>query len=313
MRRPPGDGAAFRVGVVGARGHVGGELVPLLRGHPRLEVAWITSSRAAGDAVEGMPGLAYRAADPALLQREPVDAVVLALPNGESEPWVASAGNTVVVDLSADHRFDAGWVYAQPDRFGARIAGAKRLSCPGCYATAAQIAVAPFVDVAADPVTVFGVSGYSGAGKGKSEKNDPLVLEGNVLPYALVGHVHEKELRHHLGRRVHFMPHVAPFFRGLVVTVSLELTRGVPASDAHGRLAHAYRGHPFVDVTRDAPRPRDSVGKHGVRVGGVATGDDGTHLVVVAALDNLLGGAASQALRGLNLALGLDEGMGLSP
>jgi N-acetyl-gamma-glutamyl-phosphate reductase common form len=299
-----------RVGVVGARGHVGGELLPILLAHG--EVAWVTSSSAAGQAVPGSK-LVFRAADPAVLASDPVDAILLALPNGESNAWAAAAGDAVVVDLSADHRFEDAWAYGQLERFRATIRGAKRIASPGCYATAAQLAIAPLVDVLAGPAHVFGVSGYSGAGTTKSERNDPEVLRDNLLPYALVGHMHERELRRHLGHRVYFTPHVAQFFRGLVVTVSAELSRPVTEGEIAERFGKAYGDEPFVTILREPPRPRDSVGTHGVRIGGFALGDEGRHVVVVSALDNLLGGAASQAVRAMNLALGLDERAGVLP
>ena len=302
-----------RVGVVGARGYVGGELLPILFRHGGVEVAWVTSSTAAGQPVQGS-SLVFQKADPAILGEQPVDAVILALPNGEAAAWAKAAGDAVVVDLSADHRFDDAWAYGQPERFRERIRGSKRIAAPGCYATAAQLAIAPLLDVLSGPAHVFGVSGYSGAGTTKSEKNDPEVLRDNVLPYSLVGHTHEKELRRHLGgARVYFTPHVAAFFRGLVVTVSTELARPLAQAELEERFAKAYGHEAFVTITKEPPRPRDTVGSHGVRVGGLSLGDEGRHAVVVAALDNLLGGAASHAVRSLNLALGLDERTGVSP
>lgn len=297
------------VGVVGARGYVGSELLPMLVRHPELELAWVTSSSQVGEPVVAAAGLSYVAADPSAVT--PVDVLVLALPNGESARWVERAGSALVVDLSTDHRFDPAWVYAQPERFRDRIRGARRLSCPGCYATAAQLAIAPVVD-RVQSAHVFGVSGYSGAGTARTERNDPEVLRDNLLPYALVGHAHERELTHHLGRPIRFVPHVAPFFRGLSVTVSLELDP-LSRAELEARYADAYAAEPFVELGAEPPRPRDAAGTHGVRVGGLARTDDGAHVVVVAALDNLLGGAASQALRATNLALGFDESLGLEP
>lgn len=298
-----------RVGVVGARGYVGSELLPMLLRHPSLELAWVTSSSQAGEPVQVAPSLRYRAAEPVLLETDPVDVLMLALPNGESNAWAARAGDSLVVDLSTDHRFDKAWVYALPERFRARIAGARRVSCPGCYATAAQLAAAPLLDVASS-IHAFGVSGTSGAGTARTERNDPEVVRDNLIPYALVGHAHERELAFHLGRPVHFMPHVAPFFRGLSVTVSMDLQVTMSQQAVLERYQEAYAAEPFVTLVDDAPRPRDSVGTHGVRIGGISVLE--RHVVVVAALDNLLGGAASQALRATNLALGLPEAAGLA-
>ncbi|MCA9584799.1 MAG: N-acetyl-gamma-glutamyl-phosphate reductase [Myxococcales bacterium] len=306
----------IRVGVVGARGHVGSELLPILFRHPEVEVAWVTSKSAAGTPVQATcaaapAGLDFAPASVELLARRDVDVAFLALPNGEAPAWAEVAGDVTLVDLSSDHRFDDRWVYAQPDRFRDAIVGSKRLSCPGCYATAAQLAIAPVASRARGTVCAFGVSGYSGAGTTPSERNDPEVLRDNLLPYSLVGHAHERELRRHLGLDVCFAPHVASFFRGLSCTVMIDLAEKTAAESLVAAYRDAYRGSRFVEVTDAPPRPRDLVGKHGVRVGLPAVGDDGARVVVVAALDNLLAGAASQAVRAMNLARGLDEGVGV--
>ena len=299
-----GDADLKRVGVVGARGHVGAELVPLLAGHPGVELAWVTSSSAPGTAVPST-NLVYSAPNRADLA--PVDVTFLALPNGESKNWI---GDNVVIDLSADHRFDDTFVYAQIERFRSRIRGARRLACPGCYATAAQLAIAPIGDWLAAAPHVFGVSGYSGAGTTPSEKNDPAVLKDNLLPYSLTGHLHERELTRHLGRDVFFMPHVASFFRGLSVTASCVLDREIEVEALEAHFRNYYAGESFVEIQKEAPRPRDLANTHRVAVGGFAV--RGHHVVVVAALDNLLAGAASQAIRAMNLALELPEAQGLS-
>lgn len=297
----------IRVGVVGARGHVGGELLPMLARHPEVTVAWATSRTEAGKETHAVT---LRASDPSLLKTDPVDVVILALPNGQSAPWTSEAGNALVLDLSADHRFDDTWVYGQPDRFRSRIEAAKRIAVPGCYATAAQLSVAPILDWVEGRAHFFGVSGYSGAGTTKSERNDPEALRDNVIPYALVGHVHERELCRH-GVPAFFVPHVASFFRGLVVTASVAFRAPVEKETLDRQFQRAYAGSRFVTLTTEPPRPRDLVETHGVSIGGLALSEDRQHAVVVAALDNLLGGAASQAVRAMNVALGLDEALGV--
>ncbi len=144
---------------------------------------------------------------------------MLALPNGMAAPFVAaldaSAPATVVLDLSADYRFDPGWYYGLPELTRNDYNGQKRISNPGCYATAMQLALAPMLMQLAGPAQCFGVSGYSGAGTSPSDKNDPEKLRDNLMPYSLAGHVHEREASVHLGVPVQFMPHVAAHFRGL--------------------------------------------------------------------------------------------------
>jgi N-acetyl-gamma-glutamyl-phosphate reductase len=291
------------LGLVGARGYVGKELAALVQSHGALDLRLAISQR------DGK--------SPADVAQERLDAYVLALPNGASEPYIAAIADArpdaVIVDLSADHRFDAAWVYGQPERKRAALAHARRIANPGCYATAMQLALAPLVPLLEGPANVFGVSGYSGAGTTPSPKNDPEALRDNVMPYALVGHVHEREVAAQLGCRLFFVPHVAPFFQGVTVTVSVALAEATTREALAARYEHAYGNEPMVRVQDEIPLVRDIVGRHDVVIGGLAVADDGRHAVVVATIDNLLGGAASQALRNLNLALGFPENQGVLP
>lgn len=244
-----------------------------------------------------------------------LDAYFLALPNGATAAYVDAITRTrpdaILVDLSADHRFDDAWVYGNPERLRERILGARRIANPGCYATAMQLALAPLVPLLDGPAAVFGVSGYSGAGTTPSPKNDPEVLRDNLLPYALVEHVHEREVSSQLGHRVFFSPHVAPFFRGITVTVSVGFREEQTHEALERRYRDAYENERFVALSAEAPLVRDIAGKHHVAIGGLSVAKDKRHAVVVATIDNLLGGAATQALRNLNLALGYPELTGI--
>jgi N-acetyl-gamma-glutamyl-phosphate reductase len=192
-----------------------------------------------------------------------------------------------------------------------RYAGQRRISNPGCYATAMQLAVAPMRNRLAGPVQCFGVSGYSGAGTTPSDKNDPDKLRDNLMPYALTGHIHEREVTRHLGHAVEFMPHVAPHFRGLTITANLHLSTAMTREQVVSIYRDAYRDEPLVRVLDDAPWVSRIAGRHHVEIGGFALSDDGRRLVVVSTEDNLLKGAATQALQNLNLAFGLAETTGL--
>jgi N-acetyl-gamma-glutamyl-phosphate reductase common form len=174
-----------------------------------------------------------------------------------------------------------------------------------------QLAIAPMLDLLDGPVQCFGVSGYSGAGTTPSDKNDPDKLRDNLMPYALTGHVHEREVTRHLGHPVEFMPHVAPHFRGITLTANLHLREPVQREAAVARYRERYAGEPLVRVGTDAPWVSAIAGAHHVDLGGFAVADDGRRLVVVATIDNLLKGAATQALQNLNLAFGLDETLGI--
>ena len=308
-----------RVGLVGARGYAGAELVKLLGAHPALQLALVASREHTGEAVEleGAPaGLRYSPSTPEAVAAAGLDAVVLALPNGASQPFVdaidAAAPATVIVDLSADHRFDATWYYGLPELTRGLYRGQKRIANPGCYATAMQLAIAPLVDALADsPIQCFGVSGYSGAGTAPSDKNDPDKLRDNLIPYSLTGHVHEREASAQLRHEVQFMPHVAPHFRGLTVTANMTLARAWSAQPLREVYYQAYDDERLVDVVDEAPWVSRIAGRHGVRIGGITPSQDGRRVVVVAVLDNLLKGAATQALQNLNLALGVDELAGI--
>ena len=300
----------MRVGLVGARGHVGGELIALLAAHPELELAFAASRQGVGEAVAGAPGLTMEELTPETVAGWRADAVVLALPNELSRAYVAGlAAGTVIVDLSADHRFDPAWVYGLPERGRAAIAGARRIANPGCYATGMQLGIGPLLARLQGPPQVFGVSGYSGAGTTPSPRNDPTRLQDNLMPYALIGHLHEREVSFQLGRSVHFTPHVASFFRGISLTISVTLDRPETAASLLARFGDEYADEPLVAVGAAIPEVAAAAGRHGVAIGGFAA--EGQRAVLVVTLDNLLKGAATQALQNLNLALGLPEGLGV--
>ncbi len=312
----------FSLGIVGARGHTGSELIRLLAAHPAIELAFVSSRELAGQRVaDHNPAfsgeLRYENLDAEAVAAKGVDAVVLALPNGLAAPFVAALDatkpDTVIVDLSADYRFDTSWYYGLPELTRGRYDGNKRISNPGCYATAMQLAISPMLDVLAGPPQCFGVSGYSGAGTTPSDKNNTELLAGNLMPYALANHVHEREVTGHLGFPVEFMPHVAPHFRGITMTVNLWLTQPMTLEQVRSRYEAAYAGEPLVEVIDTAPWVSRIAGRNGAQIGGFTLAPGGKRVVVVATLDNLLKGAATQALQNLNLALGLDELTAIEP
>ena len=307
---------AKRIGIVGARGYVGSELIRLVAAHPQFQLAFVSSREREGQLLRehesGYEGdLAYVAYGPDAAAGQGVDALVLALPNGKAAPFVAAldaaAPDTLVIDLSADYRFDDDWYYGLPELTRDRYDGRRRISNPGCYATAMQLAIAPMLADVEGPMQCFGVSGYSGAGTTPSDKNDPDKLRDNLMPYALTGHVHEREVTRQLGHAVEFMPHVAPHFRGLTITANLHLERAFTRDQAVSRYRERYAGEPLVRVAEEAPWVSAIANAHHVDIGGFSLSEDGRRLVVVSTEDNLLKGAATQALQNLNLAFGFDE------
>ena len=304
------------VGLVGARGHTGAELIRLVQSHPQLELGLVSSRELDGQRVaEHMPhfdgDLAFENLDAAAVAARGCDVVVLALPNGACKPFVeaidAQVPDTLVIDLSADHRFDRNWYYGLPELTRERYRGEKRISNPGCYATAIQLAVAPLKHLLTGPPVCFGVSGYSGAGTTPSDRNNPEKLRDNLMPYTLVDHMHERESSFQLGIPVEFMPHVAPHFRGLTVTCNLYLDRPRDRDELMRMYRASYEGEPLIHLADEPPQVRDVAGKHHVEIGGLSVAPGGRRAVVVACLDNLLKGAATQAMQNINRALGLPE------
>jgi N-acetyl-gamma-glutamyl-phosphate reductase len=303
------------VGVVGARGYVGVELIRLIAAHPALELVFVSSRELVGQPVtasvsEFSGTLGYEILDAEAVAERGADAVILALPNGKALDYVTAlercAPQTLIVDLSADYRFDSAWFYGLPELYRENYSGQRHISNPGCYATAMQLAIAPMRDVLSAAPQCFGVSGYSGAGTTPSAKNDPKKLKDNLMPYALIGHVHEREVTRHLDLAVEFMPHVAEFFRGINMTVNLHLTRPFTRDEVLVRYRQKYVRQALINVQNEVPWVSRIVGKHLASIGGFVLDETGKRLVVVATLDNLLKGAATQALQNINLALGLD-------
>ena len=309
-----------RIGIVGGRGHTGAELIRLVAGHPQLELAFVSSrelnAQPVSDHVPEYKGdLRYSPTEIEAIPARGSDAIVLALPNGKAADYAnaiaAENPQCVIVDLSADYRFDNAWYYGLPELTRSTYDGQRHISNPGCYATAMQLAIAPLKSDLAAPPTCFGVSGYSGAGTTPSDRNDPEKLRDNLIAYSLTGHVHEREVSRHLGIPVEFVPHVAPHFRGITMTVNLWLDRSMSAAAVKSKYVDFYKKEQLIRIVDDAPWVSSIAGKHGVEIGGFSVAPGGKRVVIVATLDNLLKGAATQALQNLNVALGLFEFAGI--
>lgn len=306
-----------RVALIGARGYTGKELLTLLAAHPGFELVAASSREFAANNTriqEQVP--AWEDASQTFCELSPeelagldLDLCILALPNGVSPKFVeALDGNTKILDLSSDWRFDDRWQYGWPERFRAQIAKATRIANPGCYATGMQATIWPVRDLLAAPAYCFGVSGYSGAGTKPSPKNDPEVLRDNLLPYGLTDHTHEREVSAQMDHAICFTPHVAPFFRGISLTISMQFGAPQDLDAIIARYEEAYSDEPLVEVSpKEAPLVRDNMHRHHVAVGGFQLDKSRTRLVAVATLDNLLKGAATQAMQNMNLMSGFDE------
>jgi N-acetyl-gamma-glutamyl-phosphate reductase len=334
-----------RVAVAGASGYAGGELLRLIASHPDLELGAVTAGASAGAAVTDvhphLPALAGRTferADPEVLAS--ADLVFLALPHEESAAMAASLPSQVaIVDLSASFRLadpqawaayyrtgHAGrWTYGLPELPGARdrIRSARRVASPGCYATAAIVALAPLVAagvVEPQDCVIVAASGTSGAGRSPSAALLGTEVMGSVSAYQVGGlHRHTPEIEQALHEvaggqpAVSFTPILAPMPRGILATCTARLAGPQPGGQAlREALASAYAGEPFVHVLPEGrwPTTAATVGSNAVHLQAAADTHAG-RAVVVAALDNLVKGAAGQAIQAANLMLGLPETAGL--
>lgn len=326
------DSKIYSVAIIGARGYVGHELIKLIATHPACELIAVSSRSAAGKKVceqiqefknKTLMFTDLKASD---MQNLKADVVFLALPNNVSQDYVdvirSIRPETLIIDLSFDHRLDDPsdnnsstdyqWIYGLSEVNADDLKNSKRISNPGCYATAAQLALHPLRHLITGKPSIFGVSGYSGAGSTPNNKNNQDTLKDNLLPYALAGHLHESEISRHIGHAVNFMPHVAPHFSGLSVTVSCDLLSEMSNNEVFDLFSDAYQAHALITVQKDAPFPKDIANKNGVIIGGFAIDErDKKNVRLVAVIDNLLKGAAVQAVQNMNLALNFDSLLGI--
>jgi N-acetyl-gamma-glutamyl-phosphate reductase len=330
----------MKAGVIGASGYAGVELCRLLAGHPALELVVAAAGTHAGEPVgvhtpslaAAYPELVYATADAAAFSG--LDVVFCALPHGESQRLVPDLLGTVgvVVDLAADFRLrDAAaypqWygeehiapdllaqaVYGLPEFFRSDIATASLVAAPGCYPTAAALALAPLVQAGAierQGIVVDAASGVSGAGRGASDRLHFGAVDENFSAYGLLTHRHTPEMEQVLGASVLFTPHLAPMTRGILATCYARPTGQLTTADAAHILDTAYAGERFVLVTDESPTTKATAGSNCAQVTVRVDGRTGW-VVALCALDNLVKGAAGQAIQCANLALGLDEGAGL--
>lgn len=301
-----------RVALIGARGYTGQALIALLNSHPHMDLRYVSSRELAGQPLTGYTKkeVTYENLSPEdvrdMEKRGDIECWVMALPNGVCKPYIdaihegrsGSDQRSIIVDLSADYRFDKSWTYGLPELVSrSEIYKATQIANPGCYATAAQLGIAPMLEHLGGQPTVFGVSGYSGAGTKPSPKNDVEHLTNNLIPYSLTDHIHEREISSQLGVSVAFMPHVAVWFQGIHHTISLPLNKTMSSRDIRQIYQDRYAGEKLVKVVGEAPLVKAISGKHGVEIGGFAVHSSGKRVVVCATIDNLLKGAATQCLR----------------
>ena len=332
MGKPAGAGLAVRrAAVLGGTGYVGQEFLKLARAHGRIQIQALGVRT--GEAFQSVPG-GVRASGPMVCDISALEDVVAAgacdlvvscLPHGvwteiaRQHPGLAAAPQ--IVDLSSDHRDGAGdYVYGLPEAGREGITQARRIANPGCYATAAALALLPAAESQwlGGPVAVSAVSGISGAGRSVQLRTSFVEVEGGAWAYrAGEEHAHVAEIERALARAgasvaLGFVPQVVPMARGILLTAFAPLARAIAPEEARAHYAARYGDEPFVRLLPPAEWPETRAVRQSNRCDlSVTTLHGGRTLLVVAALDNLVKGAAGQAIQNLNLMLGWPETMGL--
>ena len=345
----------YAIGVVGASGYSGIELCRVLAAHPGVDVRFVASDRWEGVTVRAktgiggsVGGLSYVPHAQAVGAAHGCAAVLLATPaeaSLELAPQLLERG-VKVIDLSGAFRLADGSAYPRHYGFEHRhpallahavyglpeiedrkaIAAARLVANPGCYPTAAALALVPLLRaglLADEAIVVDAASGVSGAGRQASEAYSFCEVADDVRPYKVLRHQHTPEIAQSLARgagkpvRVTFTPHLLPIKRGILSTASARLAPGARAAALAETLRATYRDEPLVEVL-DAPEQVAiarvaGTARASVAVAVAEAGFDPGRVVVVSAIDNLLKGAASQAVQNLNLVLGLPERMALEP
>jgi len=308
--------------VLGASGYSGAELLRLLARHDQLELVGLAGGDSVGASVAAVhPHLAGFPGVLASLERTlalEADVCFSCLPGGELAAHLDRCAARIVVDLADDFRGDEEWTYGLTEFARSALEGARRIANPGCYPTATMLALVPFARarLVEGPVVVDAISGASGAGRKAADHLSLASAGASVGAYGAVSHRHVPEIERGLASfggletPVSFTPHLAPMSRGLLATVRARLTAPLTDEEATEVLRGAYGDEPFVKVLEGWPSTKATAGSNAAHVG--ARVDEGSGwLICSAALDNLGKGAAGQALQNANLALGLDEGLGL--
>jgi N-acetyl-gamma-glutamyl-phosphate reductase len=326
-----------RVGIIGGSGFGGAELLRLCASHPEFTVVFATADSQADTRVAGLypslapayPDLAFVGFDPVLA--DDVDLVFLALPHGASQAIVAQIHGRVrwIVDLGSDFRFDDAAVYPEwyggthssphlldefayglPELFRDEIAAATSVAVPGCYPTAAALALAPLTRnglIETSGIVIDAVSGVSGAGR---DKIAFCAADEDVSAYGLLRHRHTPEIERVIGAQVLFTPHLVPMNRGMLATCYSRPSGPASTDDVREVFAKFYADEPFVTLVDGSPHTKAVQGSNSAHVSVLA--DDRTGFVVsLCAIDNLGKGAAGQAMQCANLLVGLPETTGV--
>ena len=326
--------ATLTVGVAGATGYSGQELVRLLARHPKVRLTTAMASQKAGPkpSLPALSGIWDGEIEPFDLERLATnDVAFLALPDdasGDIAPPLLSRG-VRVFDLSGafrlrDDNVRARWyhavkalpegtTYGMAERTTAALRGAKFVSCAGCYPTAAVLALAPLVQagLVSSDIIIDAKSGVSGAGKAPTERTHFCEVDESLSAYGVFAHRHGAEIEQELGVAVTFVPHLVPLDRGILETIYVRVPSGTTEGDISAVYERAYKGSPFIRLRGGALPVIKHVAHTNFCDIGWKLDAETSRLVVVSCIDNLLKGAAGQAIQNFNIAFGFDERTGL--
>ena len=304
----------YKIALLGGRGFVGQEIIKIIDKHNSFDLSVIYSSSKAGKKINSYhknPELRYSDLNENL-QLDDIDIVICALPNGEASKFVDKIekidNSIVIIDISSDYRFDNNWFYSIPE-INNISSGIKRISNPGCYATASQLSIAPIKDIINSKVSCIGISGYSGAGTSPSDKNNLKIINESILPYSLSNHTHEKEIKKYCYSKVSFSPHVADFFRGILITSHFSLSEKLNVNEIIKIYDDFYKNNKLIKIQKEPPIIKDVINTNYAIIGGYSLSNDGHDLVTCCVIDNLLKGAASQCIQNLNITFGFEESL----
>ena len=305
-----------KVSLVGGRGYAGKEVLKMLFRHPKVEIESVFSTSKGGAPINiGRENteLTYKFFGDEVPKFDNEDAILLALPNGDSKKLIklidSEYPDITIIDLSSDFRFDKKWQYRLPELSGP--VHSKRISNPGCYATTMQLMMAPIKNNIEGYVNFFGVSGYSGAGSKPNERNNTDTLKDNVLPYSLVKHLHEREVTHHAYSKVFFTPHVGNFFRGILITANFTLQENLSLEEVKDSFKKFYEPYDLIKTQIQIPNIKEVAGTSIAIIGGFQIDSKNKRLTFCCVIDNLLKGAATQAIQNLNSAFGWNDNLGV--
>jgi N-acetyl-gamma-glutamyl-phosphate reductase len=322
------------VGVIGASGYAGALAAQLIDRHPRFELAYATARAEVGQRLGDLHPRTR--VDLTLTEFDPdvgIDAAIVGYPHGAAAPTVAAlrAAGVRVIDLSADFRLTDRAVYERwygahgaPDLFGTAVYGLPELyrdelrdaglvAGPGCYPTAALLALVPLAraGLIGDTVIIDAKSGVSGAGRGANDTTHFVSANEDLKPYKVAGHRHRPEIEQELGHDVLFVPHLAPMSHGELDSCYLKPARETTAAELTEIFADAYAGEPFVEVLDRPPGVLEVRETNDCRLS-VHLDEHTGQVMVFAAIDNLWKGTASQAVQSLNVMFGRPETEGLA-